>query len=215
MSFTFLCHMIIEEQNSTCSDDGRWDVRGNGSGCEYGSGYGQGTGDGSGNGGGRGDGCGNGGGDGSGYGGGYGRGYGYGRGHGDGIGNYHWVKLKEEDGGKWIIAEASRKHEVHGKHYWKTFGHIGDDKTDFDFADIGEMVESREQQIRNQKRIENLEELNDTIFPLVDSLEAEGTDGAKWKAPAEYHKPLILEAAKSYIKKTWDELADPDLFFGE
>lgn len=130
-------------------------------------------------------------------------------------GNYHWVKLKEEDGGKWIIAEASRKHEVHGKHYWKTFGHVGEDKTDFDFADIGEMVESREQQIRNQKRIENLEELNDTIFPLVDSLEAEGTDDAKWKAPAEYHKPLILEAAKSYIKKTWDELADPDLFFGE
>lgn len=126
------------------------------------------------------------------------------------VGNYHWVKLNEEGGGKWVIALATNKHEIHGKHFWKIFGHSGEDKSDFDFAEVGEMVESREQQIANHKKIKNLEELNDTIFPLIDSLRVEGTEDAQWHAPVEYHKPFAEEAVKKYFDKSWDELGDLD-----
>lgn len=128
--------------------------------------------------------------------------------------NYHWVKQKDENGGKWIIAKPVSHRLIVGGNYWKVIG-TDTEMTDEDFAEIGEMVESREQQISNHNKIKNLEELNDTIFPLIDSLRVEGTEDAQWHAPVEYHKPFAEEAVKKYFDKSWDELGDLDLFFEE
>lgn len=127
------------------------------------------------------------------------------------VGNYHWVK----DSGEWIIAQAAAKHKTHGKHYWKTFGHTGADKTDDDFEDIGHEVDSMKTQEGNKEKIERLDELTDVIFPLIDSLEYEETEEAKWHAPVEYHKPFVIEAVKIYLKKSFASFKDSPFFGGE
>lgn len=126
------------------------------------------------------------------------------------VGNYHWVK----ESGEWIIAQATAKHKTHGKHYWKTFGHTGADKTDDDFEDIGHQVDSMKTQQKNKEEIKRLNELNEAIFPMLDSWFAEGTEDAQWRAPLEYHKQFVKEATERNSKKMWESIAD-SAFFGK
>jgi hypothetical protein len=122
--------------------------------------------------------------------------------------NYHWVK----EGGKWIIAQAVAKHKTHGKHYWKTFGHTGADKTDDDFEDIGHEVDSMKTQENNKKHLEDYSELTDTLFPLIESITNDGTEEAQFHAPIEYHKPLVVEAVANYFDKVYKRISYSPLF---
>jgi len=129
------------------------------------------------------------------------------------IGNYHWVKQTEARGGGWIIALCHQKHNVHGKHYWKTFSHIGADMSDFDFADIGHQVDSMKTQEENKEKLEDHSELNSTIFPLLDSLKYEGTEEENKYAPVAYHRPLLRDALVKYFSKSFGRIKNSDLFF--
>jgi len=121
--------------------------------------------------------------------------------------NYHWVKYNDN----WVIAQAVDKHTIHGKHYWNVMG-TDTVMTDFNFQEIGEQVESMDRQKRNEKTIERLNELNETIFPMLDSWFGEGTEHEKWRAPMEYHKQFVKDATKRSSNKMWDEIADSPLF---
>ena len=124
-------------------------------------------------------------------------------------GNYHWVKYGEN----WVIAQAVDKYTIQGKHYWNV---MGTDRimSDFNFEEIGEQVHSMNKQIKNEKTIQRLEELNEAIFPMLDSWFAEGTEDEKWRAPIEYHKQFVKEATKRNSKKMWESLVDSP-FFGK
>ena len=128
--------------------------------------------------------------------------------------SYHWMKLREEDGGDWIIAQVLTKDEYsHGKHRWVLMG----DKevfTDDSFEEIGHRVDSMKTQEENKERIEDYSELTDTIFPMLDSLKHQGTEEEKWHAPVEYHKPFIREAVKKYFDKSFERLSDSPFFGG-
>jgi hypothetical protein len=125
-------------------------------------------------------------------------------------GQYHWVKTKED---KWIIAQCSGQHPAHGKHWWTVMG-SDIDKCDFDFAEIGHQVDSMRTQQENKDKLKDYSELNDTIFPMLDSLKAEGTEDEKWHAPVAYHKPFVEEATSNYFDKSFGRISDSDLFFG-
>jgi hypothetical protein len=129
------------------------------------------------------------------------------------LGNYHWVKNTEENGGEWIIAQAISHRVISGGNCWKVIG-VESQKTDNDFAEIGHQVDSMETQQDNKETIKDHEELNDTIFPLLDSLKHEGTEEEKWHAPVEYHKPFIREAVKKYFDKSFGRLSDSPFFGG-
>lgn len=139
-------------------------------------------------------------------------------------GKYHWVKQKQEvldampfDSDKkeeWIIAKCYARHKEFGKHYWEVMGHSGKLKTDDDFAEIGEQVESRYQQKQNKLKIDRLDELNDTIVPFLDSLRVKGTEDEKWHAPVEYHFPFILEASEKYSSRLFEGMEESPFFGG-
>lgn len=128
------------------------------------------------------------------------------------IGNYHWVKEKEVNGGDWVIALCSGQHTSHGKHWWTVMG-SDTDKNDFDFAEIGHRVDSMNTQQDNKNMLKAHEELNDTIFPLLDSLKHEGTEEEKWHAPVAYHKPFVREAIAKYFDRSFGRFSDDDIFF--
>lgn len=126
------------------------------------------------------------------------------------VGNYHWVKPKDGD---WIIALCSGKHPAPGKHWWTLMG-SDVDKCDFDFEEIGHQVDSMKTQQENKDKLKDHSELNDTIFPMIDSWKAQGTEDEKWRAPLEYHKPFVEKAVRDFFNKSWDRISDSDLFFG-
>lgn len=133
-------------------------------------------------------------------------------------GNYHWVKLKPEDigedGQEWVIAQCrSKLHGQHGKHQWDLMRHTGYCPTDDDFAEIGERVKSREQQLKDDKDKKIKEELLDVIFPMADSIRVKGTEDEKWHAPIEYHFQFLRKAIDRYFKKSFESIKNSDLFF--
>lgn len=123
-------------------------------------------------------------------------------------GNYHWVLTKE---GNWVIAFCSSKHSVHGKHWWKLFGY-DIDKSDFDLKEIGHQVDSMKTQQDKKDKLKDYGELIDVIFPLIDSLEYEGTEEAQWHAPVEYHKPFVIKAVANYFDRAYKRISDSPLF---
>lgn len=131
-------------------------------------------------------------------------------------GNYHWVKQKDEDGGKWIIAQCRQKNRLKpGTHFWDIMGNSGYCPTDDDFAEIGHEVDSMETQEHNKERLKDYKELNDTLFPMIDSLKAQGTEDEKFYPPLEYHKPLVEKAINEYFDKSFARISNDSLFFGE
>lgn len=123
------------------------------------------------------------------------------------VGNYHWVKLKEEDGGEWVIAKCVDKRKSDKKCYWAAVD-VNNTKSDDDFEEIGHQVDSMETQQGNKDAIERYSELTDVIFPMSDSIRVQGTEDEKWYAPAEYHHQFVREAVEVYLDESWESLGD-------
>ena len=117
-------------------------------------------------------------------------------------GNYHWVLTNDDE---WIIAQCYKKHAAPGKFYWNI---IGTDlvRTCFNFKEIGQQVQTQEQQQKEKTRLEAHEELFGEITVLVDAINKPDPD--ENYPSVEYVMPFVNKAMDRYFDKSWSTLAD-------
>lgn len=126
-------------------------------------------------------------------------------------GKLHWVKLKEDEGGNWIIAKCTSKHDtIPGKHNWVLFDGEARKVTDFDLDEIGHKVSSQEDVIEMKDKIEQGDKLQKELFHLVDIIS--NSDSLISHPDLVYTMPFVKKACDNYFDSSFEKFAD---LFGE
>ncbi len=121
-------------------------------------------------------------------------------------GNYHWVKTKE---GKWVIALCRAINVRPGKFNWQIIGSPYD-IMDEDFAEIGQQVQTQEEQIKEKADAQAKDELITELFILTDAINKNDPDGEY--PSVEYVMPFVNKAIDKYFDYTFKYFEDSELF---